>query len=263
VFGEMVISCEYCGGSVTLGGSGWKEISKHTMLAAKSLSVADAMKAVHDHVDQGFLHRHVFEESSVVEQKLSFVPFWVVPASANTTFEYQDAAVAVGGTLGSIAAAEVLGTALNRGGGGGILPVPVVMGSPVNATRADTISGMFEYPVIAVKAMSAYQPREYQFALTGRSFFDRKQVPSSAAILNGDLGEDAAQQAARSYVAQLQADLAHRKHRMVSKLNTSVEVSEGELVHVPIWTIRLERKGERTLVLVDANAERVMHTLGG
>ncbi|MGA8603947.1 MAG: zinc ribbon domain-containing protein, partial [Thermoplasmata archaeon] len=84
-FGEMVITCDYCGGSITLGGQGWKEISKHTML---SLTVTDrdtALKTVRAYLDQGFFHRHFLEESKIAEERLSFVPFWIVPASATTT----------------------------------------------------------------------------------------------------------------------------------------------------------------------------------
>jgi hypothetical protein len=261
VFGEMVVSCEYCGASVTLGGAGWKEINKHSMLAVKLAQPADALRVVHDLLDQGLFHHHAFEESTVTEQKLTFVPFWVIPSSANTTFQYQDVAVGVGGTVATVAAGEMLGAALNRGRGGGFMPFPVVMGPPVNPTRSDTISGMYEYPVVAVKGMSAYQPKDYQFALPDRSFFDKKQVPPSAQVLNGDLGEDAAQHAAKSYVAQLQAEAAHKKHHMVSKLETSVEVSEGELLHVPIWSVTLDRKGQRVLVLVDAHAARVIQTM--
>ncbi len=32
-FGEMVITCEYCGTGVTLGSQGWTNIQKSTMLA--------------------------------------------------------------------------------------------------------------------------------------------------------------------------------------------------------------------------------------
>src|SRR5579864_7821854 len=79
-FGDMVITCDYCGGSVSLGGTGWKAISKHTMLVAKLTQPNDALKIVHDSIDQGLFHRHAFEESTITEQKLSYVPFWVVPA---------------------------------------------------------------------------------------------------------------------------------------------------------------------------------------
>src|SRR5580658_8568748 len=88
-FGEMVITCDYCGGSVTLGGDGWKEINKHTMLRLKITDRAAALKTVHDFMDQGFFNRKNFEESKIAEEKLSYIPFWVMPASASTTYQYQ------------------------------------------------------------------------------------------------------------------------------------------------------------------------------
>lgn len=259
-FGEMVITCEYCGGSITLGGQGWKEISKHTMLP---LTVPDrdaALKVVRGYLDQGFLHRHFLEESKLVEERMSFVPFWVVPASATTTFQYQAVATSVGATVGTIAAGALLGSALG-GGRGGFTVIPIMAGPVVNPTRAETISGQYEYPVVAVKAMSAYQPKDYQFSLTDRTFFDRKAIPSTATILNGDLGEDSARYAAEAYVKQLQSEAAHQKHHMVSNLSCQVQVSEGELLHTPIWYFRFEHKNENVTVLIDGNAGRVIRTV--
>jgi hypothetical protein len=232
------------------------------MLAPRVLDVNQALAVVRANVDQGLFHRHAFEESKIVQQKLSFVPFWVIPTSATTSYQFQDIAVGVGSTVGSIAAAEVLGSALG-GRRGGIMVMPVMAGPAVNPTRADAISGMYDYPVVAVKGMSYYQPKNYEFALPDRSFFDKKQVPEGSVVLNGDLGEDAAQHAARSFVTQLQAEAAHKKHHMVSKLDTKVEISEGELLHVPIWYFLLERKGEKSMILVDAHSGRVMQTIGG
>jgi Double zinc ribbon len=256
-FGEMVISCEYCGGTVTLGGAGWKQLSKHTML---SLSVADrdaALKAVHDWVDTGFLHRHAFEESKVTEERLTFVPFWVFPTTATTTYQYQDAAVSIGSTVGTMAAGALLGEALG-GRRGNVAVVPILGGSVVNATRSDTISGQYEFPVVAVKSMTEYQPKDYTFALVDRTVFDKKSVPAGAPVLNGDLGEDAGQNTAKAYVQQLASEAAHKKHSMVSNLKCDVQVSEGELVHVPIWYFALEHKGGRTVVLVDGHSGRVI-----
>jgi hypothetical protein len=258
VFGEMVISCDYCGSSVSLGGDGWRSIQKHSLLTPKISDPETALRAVHEFLDQGFMHRHDFEESKVVEQRLSFVPFWVVPVSATTTYVYQDVAVGVGGTVASIAGAELLGNALG-GNRGGFVAVP--MGSPLNANRSDTIVGTYEFPVVAVKSMAEYQPKNYSFALAERGFFDRKSIPAGAVVINGDLGEDAAQHAARAYVNQLQAESAHKKHRLVNQLQTNVELSEAELLHVPIYYFLLERKGQRSMVLVDAHAGRVMQTV--
>src|SRR5208282_3172037 len=81
VFGDMVVSCEYCGASVTLGGQGWKAIQKHTMLPLTVGDQAAALKVVHDFMDSGFMHHHAFEESKLSEAKLSYVPFWVLPVS--------------------------------------------------------------------------------------------------------------------------------------------------------------------------------------
>ncbi|MFI5419295.1 MAG: hypothetical protein ACHQ2Y_10470, partial [Candidatus Lutacidiplasmatales archaeon] len=260
-FGEMVITCDYCGGSVTLGGSGWKEISKHTILAPKLTTAEQALSIVRGVLDQGLMHRNTFEESKVVEQRLSFVPFWILPVSASTSYVYTDVAVSVGSTVGTIAAAELLGAALGGRRGGGYIPIPIPMGSPVNASRQDTVTGSYEYPVVAVKSMSAYQPKNYEFALSERTFFDRKVVPQGAPVLNGDLGPDAAEHSARSFVMQLQSEEAHRRHHMVSQLQTNVEVAEGELLHVPVWYIALERKGVRSMILIDAHAGRFISTV--
>ncbi|HEV2231161.1 MAG TPA: zinc ribbon domain-containing protein [Thermoplasmata archaeon] len=262
VFGEMVITCEYCGASVSLGGAGWKAINKHTLLLPKVTEGDQALGIVRQYMDQGFLHRKAFEESKVVEQKLTFVPFWIVPVSATTNFTYTDVGVSVGSTVGSIAAAELLGSALggNRRGGG-IVAFPVMTGSPVNATRQDTVSGQYEFPVVAVKGMSEYQPKDYKFQLSDRSFFDRKAIPSGAPVLNGDLGEDAAQHAAKAFVTQLQTEEAHKKHYMVSQLTSNLEVSEAELLHVPVWYYLLEHKGQKTIILIDSHAGAVMRTV--
>jgi Double zinc ribbon len=262
VFGEMVISCDYCGGSVTLGGGGWKAISKHTMLPLKVTDSASALKAVQAYVDAGFFRRHDFEESKVAEEKLSFVPFWVVPASASTTYQYQAVATSVGATVGTMAAGAVLGSVLGgRVGGRGLSVVPIFAGPVVNPNRSETISGQYEYPVVAVKAMTAYQPKNYEFGLADRSFFDKKGIPAGTPVLNGDLGEDAAQHAAQAYVQTLQSEAAHKKHSMVSQLRTNVEVSEAELLHVPIWYFQLDHKGQKSTVLIDGHAGRVIQTI--
>ncbi len=259
-FGDMVVTCDYCGGSVTLGGDGWKQINKHTMLLLKVPDPNAALKVVREHVDQGFFHRHEFEESKIEETKLSYVPFWVLPASASTTYKYQAAAASIGGTVGTIAAASLIGGALG-GRRGGFAVVPIMAGPVVNPTRSETVSGQYQFPIVAVKAMSSYQPRDYQFALDGRTLFDKKNVPENTPILNGDLGEDSAQAAAKSYVEQLQSEIVHKKHSMVSDLQSRVEVSEGELLHVPIWYFTLDRKGKKAAILVDGNAAKVIQTV--
>ena len=261
VFGEMVITCDYCGGSVTLGGQGWKESNKHTMLALKVGDQAAALQVVRSYLDQGFFHRHFFVEAKMTDAKLSYVPFWVLPASASTTYQYQAVATSVGATVGTIAAGALLGSMLG-GGRGGYAVVPIFAGPVVNPTRSATISGEYEYPIVAVKAMSQYQPKDYRFSLNDRSLFDKSQVPSGTPVLNGDVGEDVAQHAARAWVSQLQSEEAHKKHGMISNIQSQVNVSDGELLHVPVWYFQFDHKGSKPVVLIDANAGKVIQTIG-
>ncbi|MGI0055521.1 MAG: zinc ribbon domain-containing protein [Thermoplasmata archaeon] len=255
-FGEAIVTCDYCGSSVTLGGSGWKEISKHSMLTIKVGDANAALAVVKAYVDTGFLHRKEFQESKITSQKLSMVPYWVLPVSASTNYQYQDAAVGIGSTVATIGASALLGSALS--GNRGMTIIPIMGGPVVNPTRQDTITGQYEFPVVAVKAMATYQPKSYQFPLAERGLFDKKQVPDGTSILNGDFTEDAARNSARALVTQLQSEEAHKRHRMVSHFQTNVDVSEGELLHAPVWEFVLEHKSGTRRVLVDAHAGRVM-----
>jgi len=261
-FGDTVVTCDYCGGSVTLGGAGWKGINKHTMLPLTVRDQNAVLQTVKAALDTGLFHRHAFEESTIADSKLSYVPFWVLPVSASTTYTYQDAAASIGSTVGTMAAAELLGGALGGNRRGGFAVIPIMAGPVVNPTRSETISGQYEFPVIAVKSMADYQPKDYQFPLNGRTVFDKKSVPDGTPILNGDVGEDQAQQAAKAFVTQLQSEAAHKKHSMVSKLDTKVDLTEGELLHVPIWYFQLDHKGKKSTILVDASAGRVIRTFG-
>lgn len=74
-FGEMVITCDYCGTSVTLGSNGWKNIQKHTMLPVKMASRDDAISRLHGIMDKGLLKHHLQENSVLEEINLTFVPY--------------------------------------------------------------------------------------------------------------------------------------------------------------------------------------------
>src|SRR5437870_5847032 len=60
-FGEMIITCEYCGASLTLGSLGWLDIKKQTMLSLKVRTADDATQLVRSMMDRGLLHRHLQE----------------------------------------------------------------------------------------------------------------------------------------------------------------------------------------------------------
>jgi hypothetical protein len=267
--GEMVVTCEYCGSTVSLSPDGWKAIQNHSMLVPQVMDEQKALETCRAWLDKGLLHRHAFEDSKVKEAKISIVPYWIIPASAVTHYVYNDVAYQAAATGGSIAAAALIGGMLgggNRGGGGMLLPMGMVMGMGMGggmgqgAKRAAEIANQYEYPIIAVQGLQKYQPHDYQFALTDRVLYDKRKLPANAPVLNGDVGEDSAKYSAKSYITQLQGEKAHSQHRMVEKLDTEVNMSDGELLHVPIWYFTLERKGTQTVVLVDGHRMAVMNS---
>ncbi len=122
-FGEMIITCEYCGSSITLGSSGWANIEKQTMLPLRIPTPQDITSRVRSMMDRGLLSRHLQESSTLEEMTLSVVPYWLVGVSARTSLVATDM-VAEGATVATTAALfGVLGGVGGgrRGGFGGPL----------------------------------------------------------------------------------------------------------------------------------------------
>ena len=275
-FGEMVITCEYCGGSVTLENSGWKNIAKHTMLPIKILDKNDITEELHKMMDKGLLHRHLQESSKLEQLDLTMVPYWVIPATARTNLVATDVAATVGSIATTAALFGVMGGAMGggfgsrRGGFGPGMMDGMLMGgmlgggmmNPTNTKKAYTIDASYNCPVIALKALTAYQPHNYEFALDGRIDFDSKKIPKSIKILNGDINEDGAKNQAKTIVDQLQTERAHSQYHMIQQIDTQIDVSSGELLHVPIWLARYDHKGKKIILVIDANTGVAINSIG-
>src|SRR5712692_9784473 len=248
-FGEMIITCEYCGSSITLGNSGWANIQKQTMLPLKIATTDEITSLVKSMMDRGLLNRHLQESSTLEEMTLSLVPYWLVAVSARTSIVATDM-VAEGATVATTAAlfgvlAGGMGGGRRGGFGGAPLLEGAMLGSMMNrgvggggTRRAVQMNENYNFPIIALKALTTYQPRDYQFALEGRTLFDISQFPKGIKTLNGDISEDAAKYQAKTLVDQLQSQKAHAKYHMIQQISSEEDVSDAELLHVPIWFAR-------------------------
>ncbi len=277
-FGEMVITCEYCGSSVTLENTGWKNIAKHTMLPINVVDKDDITARLRKMMDRGLLHRHLQESSQLEEISLSMVPYWIIPVAARTNLVAVDMAAEVGNIATTAALFGVMGGAMdggfggNRGGGfGGGMMDGMLMGSVLggggmmgsgNTKKAYTIDANYNCPVVALKALTMYQPHDYEFSLDGRVDFDPKSIPKSIKILNGDINEDAAKNQAKTLADRLQSEKAHSKYHMIQQIETQEDVSSGELLHVPIWFAKYDHKGKKIILVVDANSGAAINSIG-
>lgn len=255
-FGEMIITCEYCGSSITLSSEGWKQIQNHTMLTPKTLDNNQVIQIAKEWMDKGIFHKHVGEHSELKEISVSMVPYWVIPASAVTNYVASEAAASVATSVGTMVAAIALSSALSRGRG----PI-LAIGAPVNMKKSFTLHGEFQYPVVAIKGYQQYQALDYQFDIQKRSLFDSTKISKNMKVLNGDLGEEAAKNSAIGYINQIEDKKAHSQHSMIQSIKTTVNVSDGELLHVPIWVLKFQYKKETMVFTVDGNTLKVMQEL--
>jgi zinc-ribbon domain len=271
-FGEMLITCQYCGSSVSLGNEGWKSINKHTTLPVKLSQQDQVLKVVHDMMDRGLLHRHLQESSVLEEMNLALVPYWLIPVSARTSLVATDMAAEAGTIATTAALAGIMGGAMSGRqsyGGGGIM-TGVLLGTMMGgggfgggggSKRAYQMDNDYNFPIIALKALTEYQPRDYQFGLADRVLFDETKV-KGIKVLNGDVGEDVAKSQAKTMVDQLQSDKAHAAHHMVQQLSTQSDVGEAELLHAPVWFARYDHKGKKMVLVIDANSGGVINSIG-
>ena len=274
-FGEMVITCEYCGTCVSLASKGWENIQKHTMLPLRIEQQEKVIESIHNVMDKGLLRRHFSEDAKVEEINLTIVPYWIVPVSARTTYTAVDVYAQVGTVATTAALFGLMGGAFGGGGrgrGGGIgtgLLEGTLIGSMVgggmggrNSSRAYALNQNYQFPVVAMKALDEYQPKDYEFELEERALFDSSKFPKGIKILNGDVGEDAATYEAKTNVGQLQYTKVHAQHHMVQSLNTQMDTSDPELLHVPIWFARFDRKGKKIVVVVDGHTGGIVNSIG-
>ena len=273
-FGEMVVTCEYCGSSITLSNAGWKGVDKHTMLPLKYATKEAALSLIRDTIDRGLLRKHLEEESVNEELTLSVVPYWIVPVSARTSYTAVDAAAEVGSIATTAALFGLMGGAFgggrNSGFGTGMMEGAMFGGMAMggfgggrnNTIRSYSLDQDYQFPVIAMKALAEYQPKDYAFALQQRLAFTTSSIPKFTRILNGDVGEDSAKNSAKTNVDQLQSAKAHKQHHMVQKINTQTDVSDPELMHVPVWFARFDHKGKKIIVVLDANSGGVINSIG-
>jgi DNA-directed RNA polymerase subunit RPC12/RpoP len=272
-FGEMVITCEYCGSSISLENKGWQNIAKHSMLPI-TIDTKDAIIAkLHQMMDKGFLNRHLQESSKLEELELSMIPYWVFPVMAKTSLIATDLAVEIGSLAATAAMAGVMGGALGgsrRGGFGGGMMNGMLFGTMMggggmmnnNATKAYTFDKNYNCPVIAVKSLTAYQPHGFEFSLDQKIDFDPKKIPKSIKILNGDVNEDVAKSQAKNIIDQIQSQRVHAKYHMIRQMETSEDVANGELLHIPIWFAQYDHKGKKIILIVDANSGIAINSIG-
>jgi hypothetical protein len=266
------------------------------MLTLKVAGVDQVNTIIKPLINDGFLHRHRLEDSKQEEMTLTYVPYWIVSVSARTSITVANQAAQLAQTATSAALMGVIlgGLGGGFGGGGGgrrggrggrrafearlatdnpfdgilglkrlrIMAFGMGMGRGGGNKNAEQMDANYNFPVIALKALTDYQPHDYQFNLEGRELFDITKLPKEVKILNGDVSEEVAKSQAKTLVDQLQSQKAHAKYHMIQSIHTDSDIGDVELLHAPIWLSKFDHKGNKIVLVIDANSGSLINSLG-
>ncbi len=255
--GLAVIVCEYCGAATTLGAGGAAQVvMKHFMLAS-TIGQEQALTAGGKWLNQGLLRRKVAETSDVGNTVLRFVPYWVVPT--NIVADYQ-------GTRGSGVAQMRSDTTAGKVLGGALFALRAASTAtqkgnvqPQVTRVRDRIQVSKNIPVVAVRGYVKYQPEGgYEFNEAAKIAFDKRQS-GGAEVMDGDVAEAEAKQLAGGQAQKIAEREAKKRVDTLESIQVFPTMSDGELLHVPVFFVEYTHKGKAMFIAIDGNAGHVMN----
>ena len=218
--GEILATCQYCGYTVVIE-TGKPFVFAHSMLL-NEYDEAAVEKLVKEWMASGFLKPGDLAKcSKIVEKELVYLPFWVVPVTAKTTYK-------------------------------GIferLSPPVV--------KEGKIEKKYSWLVLARKA-SEFPTREYDVPLDGTIPYDFRRIEGYAKVLNSEIDENEALNIAKQEIEAHHEFLAKQDVDKIIEIKTEFEFGDAVYLHAPIWFITYEYKGERYKIFLDGSTGTVI-----
>ncbi len=257
--GLALVVCAYCGAATTMGAGGAAQvIQKHFMLAS-TISQEQALNAGGQWLNKGLLRRKVAETSDVGNTVLKFVPYWVVPTTI--VADYQ-------GTKGTGVAQMRSETTGGKILGGALFALNAAAMANQNRNRnvtpqvtrvRDRIQVSKNIPVVAVRGYTKYQPEGgYEFNEAAKINFDKRQSGGSE-VMDGDVTEAEAKQLAGGQAQKIAEREAKKRVDSLESIQVYPTMTDGELLHVPVFFVEYTHKGKAMFIAIDGNAGHVMN----
>jgi LSD1 subclass zinc finger protein len=249
-YGATVVTCSYCGSSMTLDGDVAKLISKHTMLLNK-ITKDQAVEAAKKWMDKGVFRVNVASESEITKVELKYMPVWTIPVTLTGRYMGQHSG-------GYHADARLMSDSYKKKDTKGFLAgfgkiaakTALNMMSNNRGTRRrgpNYISGNINemcFELILARRGTTMDLTKYPIPLDGKTIFDLNKIKTqNADILDGDMLENEAKdKAEHTAVDNIKTDVSHKVDQL-TRFDCSAEIGEGELIHVPIWFVHYRHKG--------------------
>lgn len=259
---DIFYTCKYCGNSIPL--STRDRIKKHSMLVNR-LFTQQVVDVARKYMDKGILRIGVAKDAVITEVKLRYLPFWVFPVDATTSFR---------GTVGGSGAPPIVGRGSNSkaelAGKLIVLGADMYMRSQGRDFRAgdrgryvpprtvaQTFSNHYIWPILARGAMIS-EVKFYDVPVDQKIPFDVGKVPSEADFLNSEYSEDDAKSRVRAEVEAKERQIATSRVQVLETVTSNITIGEGELIHAPVWFVYYMLKGESYVIAVDGSMGKVL-----
>ncbi len=211
--GEIVVTCSYCGYTVVID-VGKPFTLEHSLLPS-NFDEKRAVKYVKSWMKSSFIAPGDLSwRAKFTEVQLYFLPFWVVPLTASTTFR---------GLF------ERMGPRIEKRG---------------------SINKKYNW-VVYGQRRTEFPTREFDIPLEGRMPYDFRKIPKGAKVLNSEIGENEAIEIAKQQVKNDHRFLAQQDVDRIIEIETRFKIDDVYYLHAPVWIMRYKYKRKFYQVLLD------------
>lgn len=211
--GEILATCNYCGfTSIIETGKAFE--FEHSLIL-NTIQPEAVFVRVRDWMSNSFMAPKDFvKRSSLVEQALTYLPFFVVSGEASTQYK---------GIFERVA--------------------PTV-------EKEGEITNHYDWLVLA-RRESDFPTRAYHLSLSGKIPFEATKIDKVAKVLNSELESEEAVQQAQNEIQNLHEYLAKEKVDRVVSIKTSMDVKGTYYLHSPVWFVKYLYKNSRYQLIMD------------
>jgi hypothetical protein len=218
--GEILITCNYCGfTSVVETGKAFE--FEHSLIL-NSVQMSQVPEVIRSWLGGSFIApKDVGKKSTIVEQNLTYLPFWVVSAEASTHYK-------------------------------GVFER---LSPPVE--KEEDITNRYDWIVLA-RRRSDFPARAYHLSLSGKIPFEATKIEGGARVLNSEMDSQEAVQQARDEIENLHEYLSRENVDRIVDIKTDLNVSGTYYLHAPIWFVTYTYRNSRYAVLLDGSSAEVI-----
>ncbi|KPV63104.1 MAG: hypothetical protein AOA65_1498 [Candidatus Bathyarchaeota archaeon BA1] len=211
--GEIITTCRYCGFTQVIE-TGKAFTFEHSMILNK-YDPTQAEELVRNWMRSGFLKPgDLVRSSKVLEKSLMYLPFWIIPVTATSTYK---------GVFERLA--------------------PPVL-------KEGKIEKKYNWLILARRA-TEFPTREYDVPIEGKIPYDFRKIEGFAKVLNSEMEKGEAVELARQQIESHHQFLAQQDVDKIIEMKTELLIGDSVYLHAPTWFIIYEYKGKRYRIILD------------